>query len=320
MNHLLLPLAFLIDLFLGDPSWFPHPVRFVGSLAAATEKLLRSMRAIPLRIAGILAVVTVVGITAASVAFAVGIAYLQHPLAGMAMSVAMLYFAIAPRDLADHAMAVCRALEAGDIPLARMKVSMMVGRDTSSLDAEGIARAAVESVAENSSDGVTAPLFYGLLFGPVGAWAYKAANTLDSMFGYRNERYREFGWASARFDDLLNVLPSRLTVLAVAAAACILRLGPIDVFRSVRKGARLHESPNAGYPESAFAGALGVTLGGLRSYGGRTKTVPEMGLRNGPMDARSIRRSVRLMYVSEALFLAAGAGILYALQQSFIHY
>lgn len=308
---LLLPLAFLLDLLLGDPQWFPHPVRLVGKLATGAEFIFRHMSFLPLRLAGALAALTVITATVVAVLALQVLAFVLHPVAGMAMSVVLLYLAIAPRDLYGHAATVRDALRSGDLQLARRKVAMMVGRDTSMLDEEGVARATVESVAENCSDGVIAPILYGLFFGPTGAWFYKASNTLDSMFGYRNERYREFGWASARFDDFMNYLPSRLTVLAVAAAAFILRFDPAGVFRSVKAGAKLHESPNAGYPEAAFAGVLGVTLGGERSYGGVTKTVPTLGLRDGAMDAGTVTRAMRLMYAASALFLAAGSGMLF---------
>jgi adenosylcobinamide-phosphate synthase len=306
-----MPAAFLLDLLFGDPQWFPHPVRLVGKLASATERLFRAMRFLPLRLAGVLTALVVIISTAGVVQLVVWQASRLHPFAGVAASILLLYFAIAPRDLHAHAAAVRDALLASDLELARRRVAMMVGRDTSMLDEEGVARAAVESVAENTSDGVTAPLFYGILFGPAGAWFYKASNTLDSMFGYRNEVYREFGWASARFDDLLNYLPARLTVLAVAGAAFILRLDPAASIRSVIEGARRHESPNAGYPESAFAGALGVTLGGTRSYGGVTKTVPTLGIRQGAMDAATITRAMRLMYATATIILAAGTALLF---------
>lgn len=315
MSFLFMPLAFLLDLLLGDPQWFPHPVRLVGRLAVGAERLFRSITVLPLRVAGVLTAVTVIGLTVGMVLLLMSLAFVLHPVAGVAVSVLLLYFAIAPRDLAAHAGEVRKALLAGDLALARQKVSMIVGRDTTTLDEEGVARAAVESVAENTSDGVTAPLFYGMLFGPAGAWLYKASNTLDSMFGYRNERYREFGWASARFDDLMNWLPARLTVLAIAAAAFILRLDPLASIRSVRAGAKLHESPNAGYPESAFAGALGVRLGGERSYGGITKTVPTLGIREGVMDAGTIGQATGLMYAATTLFLVAGCVTLFLTEQ-----
>lgn len=314
MNLFLMPTAFLLDRLIGDPQWFPHPVRFIGRLASMVEFLFRKITFLPLKMAGILSAATVILLTVTIVQGLVLVSMYAHPVAGYVVSVLLLYFAIAPRDLADHASAVKRALESGDLMLARKRVAMMVGRDTTSLDYEGVSRAAVESVAENTSDGVIAPLFYGMLFGPVGAWAYKSANTLDSMFGYRNERYQEFGWASARFDDLMNWLPARLTVLAIAGAAMIERLDPKAVFASVRAGAKLHESPNAGYPESAFAGALGVRLGGMRSYGGIFKTVPVLGTIDGCMDSGTICRAIRLMYAVSVLFLIFGTIFAFVLQ------
>lgn len=311
MTALSLLLAFLADLALGDPRWFPHPVRGVGRLALAVEGFFRSVRLLPLRLAGLLAMAAVIFVAWGVASAIVHFAGLIHPAAGFVASTLLLYFAIAPKDLADHAMAVCRALERGDLPAAREAVAMMVGRDTGSLDRGGVAKAAVESVAENTSDGVIAPMLYGLLFGPAGAWAYKASNTLDSMFGYKDERYREFGWASARFDDLLNYLPARLSVLAIASAAFILGLDASGSVMSVRRCARRHESPNAGFPESAFAGALGVRFGGERSYGGLVKQLPVLGLADGVIDMRLLRRSIRLMYATATVFLASGSAIVF---------
>jgi len=185
----------------------------------------------------------------------------------------------------------------------------MVGRDTASLDATGIALAATESVAENTVDGVTAPLFYALLFGPAGAIAYKAINTLDSTFGYKNEQYLEFGWAAAKLDDIANYLPARLTVLTIAVAALIGKLKFFDTFRAVFRSARLHASPNSGYPESAFAGALAVTLGGERSYGGVPHNAPLLGVKPGQCNPLIIRQSIALMWMTAVLFLGAGMAI-----------
>jgi len=237
-----------------------------------------------------------------------------HPVAGMAVAIYLMYSCFAVKDLGDHAEAVRKALDADDIELARQKVSFIVGRDTVALTASGIALAATESVAENSVDGVTAPLFYALLFGPVGAIAYKAINTLDSTFGYKNERYLEFGWAAARLDDLANYLPARLTVLVIALAAAISKLRVYDIFQAVHQGARLHASPNAGYPECAYAGALGVTFGGGRSYGGEFHNSPLLGVKAGECSSLTIRQSVRLMRMTAALFLALGLGIRVVLQ------
>ena len=298
--------AFLVDLLAGDPRFLPHPVRAIGWLAAATERTLRSMRFLPLRIAGVTAVILVVGGTVALAYALLLLCGFVHPLLQFTAGIVMLYFSIASRDLADHAYAVLRSLAVNDIDQARRSVSMIVGRDTSSLDEQGIAQAAVESVAENTVDGVTAPLFYALLFGPVGALAYKAVNTLDSSFGYKNERYLEFGWASARFDDLVNFFPSRLTVPCIAAAAGLMGLRYRDVLPSVRSTAGKHASPNAGYPEAAFAGALGVRFGGPRSYGGVVTDLPYLGIAENRPNIDSIKQAVVLMLLSSGVFLVTG--------------
>ena len=311
--ELILLAAFVLDLFFGDPRWMPHPVRGIGWLAMQTEALLRRT-ALPLRLAGILAVLVVVGGSAGIAGLLIVLATRVHPAAGMVVAIYLMYSCFAVKDLAGHAEAVRKALDADDIELARQKVSFIVGRDTADLTASGIALAATESVAENSVDGVTAPLFYALLFGPVGAIAYKAINTLDSTFGYKNERYLEFGWAAARLDDLANYLPARVTVLVIALAAAISKLRVYDIFQVVRQGARLHASPNAGYPECAYAGALGVTFGGGRSYGGEFHNSPLLGVRAGECSSLTIRQSVRLMRMTAALFFALGVGIRVVLQ------
>ena len=304
----LLLAAYLLDLIAGDPRWMPHPVKGIGWLAMQSEALLRGT-VLPLRLAGILAVLIVVGGSAGVAGLLVILAAKLHPWAGMAVAMYLMYSCFAVKDLGDHARAVEQALDAGDIELARRKVSFMVGRDTASLTVGGIALAATESVAENSVDGVTAPLFYALLFGPVGAIAYKAINTIDSTFGYKNERYLEFGWAAAKLDDLANYLPARVTVFVIALAAALSNLRFFDIFQAVRQGARRHASPNSGYPECACAGALGVTFGGARSYGGEFHDAPQLGIRAGECTPLTIRRSVQLMRLTAALFLVLGVGI-----------
>ena len=306
--ELLLLGAFALDLIFGDPRWMPHPVRGIGWLALQTEALLRRT-ALPLRLGGILAVLVVVGGSAGIAGLLVMLATKAHPAAGMAVAIYLMYSCFAVKDLAGHAEAVRQALDADDIELARKKVSFIVGRDTAALTASDIALAATESVAENSVDGVTAPLFYALLFGPVGAIAYKAINTLDSTLGYKNERYLEFGWAAARLDDYANYLSARVTVLVIALAAAISNLRVYDIFQAVRQGARLHASPNAGYPECAYAGALGVTFGGGRSYGGEFHNAPLLGVKTGECSSLTIRQSVRLMRMTAALFVALGIGL-----------
>ena len=313
ITDILLPAAFVLDLITGDPRWMPHPVKGIGWLALQSEALLRRT-ALPLRLAGVLAVLIVVGGSVGIAGLLITLAAKVHPWAGMAVTIYLLYSCFAVKDLGDHAGAVKKALDAGDVELARLKVSFMVGRDTAVLTPAGIALAATESVAENSVDGVTAPLFYALLFGPVGAIAYKAINTLDSSFGYKNDRYLEFGWASAKLDDLANYLPARVTILVIALAAALSNFRFFDIFHAVFQGARRHASPNSGYPECAFAGALGVTFGGGRSYGGEFHNAPLLGIRAGECSPLTIRRSVRLMRLTAVLFLVLGVGVRFLLQ------
>jgi adenosylcobinamide-phosphate synthase len=301
-------LAALLDSILGDPSYRAHPVRLMGRLAAASEGRCRRLVADE-KLAGVLAAALVV---LASVAGASGLmAALRrvHPRLEEAMSIFLLYSSIAPRDLAAHAQAVEQALARDDLPAARQAVGRMVGRDTAGLDTREIVRAAVESVAENTVDGVTSPLFWAFVGGTCGAVAFKAVSTLDSLFGYKNERYLRFGWASARLDDAANYLPARLSVPFIAAAAACLGHSPGGAVRTVLRDARKHASPNSGFAEAAIAGALGVRLGGPVSRGGVPVACPCFGEPRNPLTIDHIRAAVRLMWVSSVLFGAVLAAV-----------
>jgi adenosylcobinamide-phosphate synthase len=186
-------------------------------------------------------------------------------------------------------------LEQGDLPLARKEVGFLVGRNTDHLDEKEICRALIETVSENTSDGIIAPLFYLLIGGPPLAMAYKALNTLDSMVGYRNERYRYLGWASARGDDVANLIPSRLTALLFVLSSIILRKNWRGAWRTTWKDGRKNPSPNSGYPEAAMAGALGVQLGGKNFYFGRVEEKPLIGEPERPIDRNVAKESLRLM-------------------------
>jgi len=295
-------LAFALDAAIGDPRRLPHPVRLIGWLALRLEAVTRRVIAWQ-RGAGIVTALLTVG---AAVAAAWGLIFLTgrlHPLAGDATSVLLLYTTLAARDLAGHAMAVHRPLVRGDLGAARQAASWMVGRDTQDLDESGVARAAVESVAENTVDGVTAPLLFAVVAGPLGAIAYKAINTLDSTFGYKNERYLRFGWASARIDDLANLLPARLTAPVVCLAAGLMGRSIARAFRVAFRDARKHTSPNSGFAEAAMAGALGVQLGGLNSCFGRPVEKPLIGAGLAPVEPRHVPAACGLMYLSAVLFL-----------------
>ncbi|MHB1455360.1 MAG: adenosylcobinamide-phosphate synthase CbiB [Armatimonadota bacterium] len=296
--------ALLLDLVIGDPRWFPHPVKFIAQLAISLESMTR--RLIPnARAAGIATALLVILITGGTTGILILCASRLHPVLGGAMSVLLLYTTFAARDLADHSTEVYKALERSDLPYARFKASWMVGRDTENLDESGVVRAAVESVAENTVDGVTAPIFFAVLGGPVGAMVYKAINTLDSTFGYKNERYINFGWASARIDDFANFLPARLTAPIIVIAAAVLRLYPINAIRICLRDHGKHVSPNSGIPEAAFAGALGVQLGGLLHRKGESVEMPRLGEPIEALEPKHIPLANMLMMITS--FLSAGA-------------
>lgn len=296
-HHLLAALA--LDQVVGDPRWIPHPVRLIGRLASSLEAPTR--RVLPARVAGaatvILVLVTTAGLTHAVVRGAAAI----HPRAGDVVRIVVLCTTLAARDLSRHASRVHEALTASDLDEARRRVAFLVGRDTKDLDEPEIVRATVESVAENTVDGVTAPLFFGALLGPVGAMVYKAINTLDSTFGYKNEQYLEFGWASARLDDLANYVPSRLTAPVIALAATLLGLRGRDALRIWIRDRRKHPSPNSGMAEAAVAGALGVELGGMNSYGGKPSLKPTLGDRREPLARAHIQKATTLMLATTVL-------------------
>ncbi|MDI6774577.1 MAG: adenosylcobinamide-phosphate synthase CbiB [Verrucomicrobiota bacterium] len=301
--------AVLLDFVLGDPRWLPHPARAIGRLAAWAEP--RARRFIPrARIAGAAAWLFVAGLaSAAAWGLWTGAARL-HPALGDIAGVWIIYTTLAARDLARHGSAVRAALVAGDIPEARRKLAMIVGRDTDALDESEIARATVETVAESALDGVTAPLFFAFLFGPVGAVAYRAVNTLDSMWGHKNERYLAFGWAAARSDDAANWIPARLTGPCMALAAWCLRLSGGNAWRILLRDARKHPSFNSGFPEAAMAGALRVRMGGTNYYGGEPEERPHIGDPISVLDARHIALANRLMFTTVLLFTAAGFAIM----------
>lgn len=299
--------ALALDSAIGDPRWFPHPVRFIGRLAAWLEAPTR--RVLPAKAAGIVTVLATVGATMAATWGFIQAASLIHPIAADVAAILVLWTTLAARDLANHALDVGRALSTGDLTSARQRLGKIVGRDTETLDETEIVRGAVESVAENTMDGVTAPLFYACLFGPVGAMAYKAINTLDSTFGYRNPRYLDFGWASARLDDVAGFVPARLTAPIVAVAAALIGLHPIHSLRIFVRDGRKHPSPNSGLGEAAMAGAMGIQLGGLNYYFGQPSPKPTLGEPLVELTKKHISQTIKLMFCTTALAAIAFLGL-----------
>jgi adenosylcobinamide-phosphate synthase len=298
----IIPAAVLLDWLLGDPRWLPHPVVFIGRLVTLFEQRLRKMLRSEL-LGGILLMLGTVGVTAGLAALLLRGAYALAPGAGFTVAVLLSWSCLAARSLHLESALVAKALAAGDLESARRYLSFIVGRDTAGLGEEEIWRGAVETVAENTADGVIAPLLFLMLGGPVAGLAYKAVNTLDSMVGYKNENYLLFGRASARFDDLANWLPARLTGLLLVLAAPFAGLSLTGAFRIMRRDGRNHSSPNSGVPEAAAAGALGVQLGGTNSYFGRQVVKPTIGDPLQPLAATVWRGAVNLMYGAEVLLL-----------------
>lgn len=310
--------GFLLDLLFGDPHWLPHPVRWIGCLISLLETGMRRLFPQGKRgeqIGGILTTLLTLAISIGTASAAIALARWIHPFIGFVLETLICYQMLAARALQKESMRVFDALNAGNLVDARYAVSRIVGRDTDTLNFDGVTKAAVETVAENTSDGVVAPLFYLLLGGvPLGV-CYKAVNTLDSMIGYKNDRYRWFGKFSARLDDLFNLVPSRLCALLMIGTAQLCGLDGRGALRIWQRDRRNHASPNSAQTEAACAGALGVQLAGDAWYSGRLTRKPTIGDSLRPVEPEDIRRANRLMYTASiaALLLLGAARLLFSL-------
>lgn len=296
--------ALLLDLALGDPRWLPHPVVLIGRLVSVLERLLDGFSRHRFMAGVLLLAITAIS-TGALTWLLLRISRELHPLAGFLTSALVCYTCLAARSLHRESSLVADALAAGDIAGARRSLSQIVGRDTADLDETEIWRALVETVAENTSDGIIAPLFWLTLTGPVGGMVYKAVSTLDSMVGYRSERYLLFGRASARMDDLLNFVPARLTAGLMILAAPLAGLSAQGALAVTLRDRLKHPSPNSGHPEAAAAGALGVRLGGPASYGGSPSWKEYIGEPLVPLDEHAYAGMLKLMYLTTLLMAAA---------------
>jgi len=311
---LLIALAIAIDWLIGDPKWPTHPVILIGRLIKRLEsRLIPDTHSLTsgalLRRGAVLAAVTVLSAGAAMAAVVMLGAWI-HPWLGFALHAWFISTTIAVKGLKDAAMLVYRPLVAGNLAEARKYVGYIVGRDTDRLDEREASRAAIETVSENTVDALVSPIFYALLGGAPLAMMYRAANTLDSMVGYRNDRYLYFGRVSARLDDVLNYVPARLTGLLMVAACFLVRgLSPRRALRSIAAFARLHPSPNSGIPESAAAGAIGIELGGVNRYGGRESERARMGWPLVPLEAGHIRLAIKLLYLVSMMLAAGGIAV-----------
>lgn len=302
-------LAVLADALLGDPPTWPHLVRWLGQAIEGLEDWLRRRYFSPaeLRLAGVILVILVVGGAWLAAALALGLATGLWRVLGLLLASLLAFQCLAAGQLWREARAVVQPLGQGDLPEARRRLALIVGRDTAGLDGQGVARALIETMAENFNDGVVAPLFYLALGGAPLAVAYKAVNTLDSMVGYRNERYADLGRAAARLDDLAGYLPARLSALLLAAACPLLGLSSGQAWAMARRDHGQHKSPNSGWPEAAAAGALGVRLGGPNHYGGLLVDKPWINPEGRQPGLADIAAMQRLLMLASAL--AAGLGL-----------
>jgi adenosylcobinamide-phosphate synthase len=303
MAWLLAPLALLIERLVGYPPavfrLIGHPVTWMGALISWLEPRLNQGASRRARGVAMLLLVLLTGLAAALLVIAVT----RRIPFGWVFEALLASTLLAQKELGRAVKAVADGLNLS-LQSGRRAVSQIVGRDPDALDEPGVAKAAIESLAESTSDGVVAPLFWLLVGGLPGIVLYKAANTADSMVGHRNERYAEFGWASARFDDLLNWIPARLTALLVAGAAFLVRpADPEHAWSTALRDARKHASPNAGWPEAAFAGALGFTLGGPRAYDGQVHDLPAFGDGRADLTALDILKSLELYWMAMNLLL-----------------
>lgn len=300
-HFLAIAIGFFLDRVIGDPPNWPHPVRWIGTCISKLTAVLNKGHARVLKGAGMLFIV--VFIVTAIVLAIVWSAYQLHIVAGIAVESILIAVGLAQKSLRDAALDVHNPLESGNFEEARTKLSWIVGRDTDKLQESGIARGTIETVSENTADGVTSPLFWAFLFGAPGLWMYKAVNTLDSMIGYKDDRYRDFGKFSARADDVLNFIPARITGFLILVFTR--NEGGIPFRKRLvgwSKGARNHPSPNSGYLEAATAWQLGVKLGGKSTYRGTVSERPEIGPGLQPLKTAHIKSAIRQMHAASFAF------------------
>lgn len=314
--------GFALDLILGDPHFLYHPVQAMGAVIKGTVKRLqRILRLSPEReedirrkqIAGGILVAVVLALSVGVPAAALLLAGRVHPVCRVILECIMCYQVLAMKSLRVESMKVYKALRTGDLEASRHAVSMIVGRDTDRLTAEGVTKAAVETVAENTSDGEIAPLLFLFVLGPLGGFFYKAVNTMDSMVGYKNDTYRYLGTCAAKLDDWINFLPARLAAVAMIAVSFPLGMDGRNALRIFRRDRLRHSSPNSAQTESVCAGALCIQLAGDAWYFGQLYHKPTIGDPIRPVETEDIRRANRLLYAASFLVFAAGMLILFAL-------
>lgn len=305
-------IGFVIDILIGDPHWILHPVCLIGWLISGTEKVLRKISCKTPKSRFVCGMIQTVIVLLLSFFVPFIILFVSQKISVylyIAVQSIMCWQIIAAKSLKKESMRVYYELANGSLEGAREKLSWIVGRDTQNLDRPHVIRAAVETVAENTSDGVTAPIFYLLIGGAPLGFLYKAVNTLDSMTGYKNEQYIDFGKFAARLDDIVNFIPSRITSLVMIAASFFAGLDAKNAARIFLRDRKKHQSPNSACTEAACAGALRVQLAGNSYYFGKLVKKPVIGDNLRAIELEDIKRANRLMYITTLLFMLIGAGI-----------
>lgn len=302
--------AYMLDLIFGDPQRAPHPVKIIGWFIKKSEPLLRRLINNE-QVSGFIFAIAIIGAVWGISLIATRLAYSLNHYFGMFLSALLIYTSIAVKDLRVESMRVYDALNGEDIYQARKNLSLIVGRDTENLNDKDIIRATVETIAENIVDGIISPIFYAILGGAPLALSYKAANTLDSMVGYKNERYKNFGRASAKIDDLLNFIPARISCLILPLASLLAGKDALNSFKIALQDGRKNPSPNSGIPEAAMAGALGIQLGGLNFYNAVPLYKPVIGDNKYPLELIHIKAGIKIAYIASGLFIVAGAALLW---------
>lgn len=297
--------AYIMDMILGDPKWLPHPVVLMGKLIHTLEKILRKIFKTEkgLKLAGLLLWIITVGTSLVLTFFVLKIAFNFSFILGFILQTIIIWTGIARKTLYDEAEKVYQAVETGDIKKARTRIGYLVGRDTTKLSFDEIIRATVETVAENTVDGITAPLFYATIGGAPLMMAYKAVNTLDSMVGYKNDKYENLGYFSAKLDDFFNWLPARITLVGFIFAAAIKGYDYAATQKIAKRDHKNHKSPNAGWPEAAMAGTLGIQLGGNNVYFGKIVEKPTIGDKTRQLESQDIIRSGKIMKKTSDMML-----------------
>lgn len=302
MNIVSIYIGYILDLIIGDPYSFPHPVRYIGKLINIVEnrisKTFKTNK--QLKVAGFLLWIITVGITYTVTYFIVKLASFI-PVGFLIVNSILIYTTLATKCLKDEALKIYSVLKTGDIKNSRVQLSYIVGRDTSDLNKEEIIRATVETVAENTVDAIIAPMFYAFIGGAPLAMAYKAINTLDSTVGYKNDKYEYLGFASAKIDDIANYIPARISFLLITIGSFLLGYDYKEAFRIAIRDRKNHKSPNCAYPEGAVSGALGIQLGGTNIYFGKAVYKPTIGDRKRDIEIEDIVNTNKIMYATSII-------------------